>query len=335
MEKSLDAKIKRIREDSSVKDFILADAKDGDMGFGLPCPGKNTGENSERFPYKSLESYRQSMREITEQGLVDIMLMSASVSEQLTINERIFDNSTVTPAVRANDTTEIWLGLSAEYTAQPSQPFRSATIDHIQSGQIDCSDEERSKGADLGLYSVTFNHDATLDRQSLEGYSEFRLEAERKNFRHFLEVFAPNAPVREIQDVPRFVNDHIARCLAGVTSNARPLFLKMPYFGPAAMEQLVEYDPNLIPGILGGSAGTTHDAFKMLWEAKKYGARAALFGRKINNSENQLMFIRMLRALADDEIEPAEAVRDYHGQLQAAGISPHRSLDDDLELTQL
>ena len=89
----------------------------------------------------------------------------------------------------------------------------------------------------------------------------------------------------------------------------------MPYYGPAAMEQLVNYDSTLIVGILGGSSGTTHDAFRMLWEAKKYGARAALFGRKINNSENQLIFVSFLRALADGHIAPDEAVRDYHGQL--------------------
>jgi len=40
-------------------------------------------------------------------GLVDIMLMSASTSEILTIQERIFDASPVTPAVRANDSTDI------------------------------------------------------------------------------------------------------------------------------------------------------------------------------------------------------------------------------------
>lgn len=73
----------------------------------------------------------------------------------------------------------------------------------------------------------------------------------------------------------------------------------------------------------------------MLWEAKKYGARAALFGRKINNSENQLFFVKILRELADGNLEPAEAVKDYHCQLQEAGIKPHRSLEDDLVLTQL
>jgi len=34
---------------------------------------------------------------------------------------------------------------------------------------------------------------------------------------------------------------------------------------------------------------------------KKYGARVALFGRKINNAENQLAFIRFLRLIADGE----------------------------------
>lgn len=335
MEKSLDTKIQRILQDSTAGDFILADAKDGDLAFGLASPGRNRGEDQDKFPYKSLDSYIQSIRDVTREGLVDIMLMSASVNEQLTIRERIFDGSPVTPAARANDSTDIWYCESAIYKDQPSLNFRSTTIDHIQSGKLDCTEEERALGADLGLYSITFNNDATRDRETLMGYQEFRLEAERKGFRHFLEVFAPNAPVHEIKDVPRYVNDCIARCLAGVTRQARPLFLKMPYFGPAAMEQLVQYDSNLIPGILGGSAGTTHDAFRMLWEAKKYGARVALFGRKIKEAEDQLLFVRILRALADGEVEPVEAVKDYHGQLQSAGIAPYRSLNDDLQLTQL
>ena len=33
----------------------------------------------------------------------------------------------------------------------------------------------------------------------------------------------------------------------------------------------------------------------MLWEAKKYGARVALYGRKINHAEDQLGFIDYLR----------------------------------------
>src|SRR6202023_3866102 len=122
------------------------------------------------------------------------------------------------------------------------------------------------------------------------------------------------------------ITDVIARPLGAVTAKGRPLFLKMVYHGPRAMEELVRYDPHLVVGILGGSAGTTYDAFKLLSEAKKYGARVALFGRKINNAENQLAFIHFLRLIADGEIGPEEAVKAYHGVLQQLGIKPHRTL---------
>ena len=87
----------------------------------------------------------------------------------------------------------------------------------------------------------------------------------------------------------------------------------------------------MIVGILGGSAGTTYDAFKLIAEAQKYGARAALFGRKINNAEHQLTFVRYLRALAEGEILPEEAVRAYHGDLAKLKIPPNRSLAEDLK----
>jgi hypothetical protein len=83
---------------------------------------------------------------------------------------------------------------------------------------------------------------------------------------------------------------------------------------------------------LGGSAGTTYDAFKLLSEARKYGARVALFGRKINNAENQLAFIHFLRLIADGDIKAEEAVSAYHGVLQRLGIKPLRSLSDDMQL---
>ena len=335
MQKSLDRKLARILADSSCRDFILADAKDADMSFGLAAPGQSPEHHAGEAHFRTMAEYRQLMREIVAQGLVDIMLMSASSNEVLAIDERLFDNSHVTPAVRANDTSDIWLATgSGRYGKQPSQPFRTATIDHIQCGKAECSPNERRLGADLGLYSVTFNNDVNLDHRSLEAYKAFRIEAELKGFRHFLEVFDPNAPEHPPADLPRFINDNIARTLAGVTSPGRPIFLKIAYHGPAAMEALARYDRSVVVGILGGSAGTTFDAFHMLWEAKKYGARVALFGRKINNAEHQLSFIHCLRAVADDELGPEEAVKAYHGVLQKLGIRPHRSLADDLQKTE-
>ena len=194
MEKSLDRKLARILADPSSKDFVLADAKDADMAFGLSAPGRSPEHHAEEARFRTLAEYRQLMREIVRQGLVDIMLISASTSEVLTIQERIFDSSHVTPAIRANDTTDIWLaGGSGRYPSQPSRPFRTATIDHAQCGKQHCEPHERGLGVDLGLYSVTFNNDSQLDRQTLEAYQAFRLEAEAKGFRHFLEMFDPNA----------------------------------------------------------------------------------------------------------------------------------------------
>src|SRR5262245_51244825 len=294
MQKSLDAKLARIHADPrGAKDFILADAKDADMALAIGAPGRSPEAHSGELRYRSLAEFRDVIEQIVGQGLVDIMLLSASTNEVLTIHKRLFENSPVTPAARVNDTTDIHILRGSKYPTQPSLPFRTATLDHIQCGHLDCTPEERHRGTNLGLYSITYNNDAGLDREALEEYKQFRLEAEGKGFRHFLEVFDPNRPEAvEAGQVPAFINDAIVRTLGGVTSNGRPLFLKMVYHGPKAMEELVHYDPHLIVGILGGSAGTTYDAFKLLSEAKKYGARVALFGRNINNAENQLAFIR-------------------------------------------
>src|SRR5881296_1956321 len=349
--KSLDAKLAEIKANPSSRAFIIADAKDADMAFGARSPGRRSylsrrGERPARFSpelwtraeygYRNLPEFLDIIREVVQQGLVDIMLMSAYVNEQLTIKEGLFRDSHVTPAARANDTTDVWAARHGCYTREPSQPFRSASIDHIQCGEVECERDGSGEvpGANLGLYSITFVNDLEQDREALLWYKEFREEAERKIFRHFLEFFDPNvnsgiAP----EKLGEFINDNILRTLAGVPEAGRPLFLKIVYHGPKAMEELAQYDPKLVVGILGGGAGTTYDAFKLIHEAQKYGARVALFGRKINNAEHQLAFIEMLRFITDGKISPEEAVRAYHGVLQAKGIKPKLPLDKDLALT--
>ncbi len=348
--KSLDFKLAQLKKDRNANVFIIADAKDADMAFGIRAPGPRYYLSSrgaraaqfspevwtrEEFGYRNLPEFLDIIREIVHQGVIDIMLMSASVNEQLTIKEGLFKNSSVTPAARANDTTDIWAIRYGTYTQEPSKPFRSTTIDHIQCGKIECDrSSDQFPGANLGLYSITFVNRLEDDLQTLKAFKEFREEAERKKFRYFLEVFDPNVPSGiPPEKLGEFINDHIVRSLAGVPESGRPLFLKIVYHGPRALEELVQYDPNLIVGILGGSAGTTYDAFKLIHEAKKYGARVALFGRKINNAEHQLAFIEMLRLIVEDRISPEEAVCAYHGVLQAKKIKPRLPLEKDLQLT--
>ncbi len=333
--KSMDVKLARIKADPNCGEFILADAKDADMAFGIGAPGQSPEHHSREGHFRTLEEYRECIRQVVRQGLVDIMLMSAHTSGILTVQERLFEHSHVTPAARANDTTDIHVARSSVYASEPSRPFRTTTIDHIQCGRVACEEDERAQGANLGLYSVTFNNDRDADMLTLERYREFRIEAERKGFRHFLEVFDPNAMINPIpaEKLGGFINDMITRLLAGVPESGRPLFLKMVYHGPKFTEELARYDRNLIVGILGGSSGTTYDAFKLISEAQKYGARVALFGRKINNAENQLAFVEMLRRIVDGQISPEEAVRAYHGILQGLKIKPYRSLEEDAKLT--
>jgi hypothetical protein len=335
MIKSLDRKLAAIHADTGCREFILADAKDADMALGLGAPGKSPEMHAGEVRFKTLAEYREQMRLITRQGLVDIMLMSASSSHALTIDERLFDHSPVTPAVRANDTTDIHLARGGGYSAEPARPFRSASIDDIQCGHFDCTAEERALGADLGLYSVTFNNDLERDLETLEHFLQFREEAQRKGFRYFLEVFDPNIPSAvAVNLLPHYINDMITRMLAGVPPAGRPVFLKIVYHGPKAMEELVRYDPHLIVGILGGSSGTTRDAFQLLSDAQKYGARVALFGRKINQAENQLAFVHFLRLIVDGQIGPVDAVKAYHAVLGKLGIAPLRSLENDLKITE-
>ncbi len=339
--KRLERKLANLRNGSTAPaDFILADAKDADMAFGITAPGPQGGScrhgyNESEGCWKTLTQYREQIRAVIAQDIVDIVLLSASNVEQIAINEKLFANSDITPAARANDTSDVWAVRGGKYpTEHPSRSFRSATIDHIKYGRLTHDHSDRFTGADLGLYSITFTNNIDWDYKALQDFHDFRLEAERKGFRYFLEVFNPNVnPGIPDKKVAAFLNDHIIRTLAGVTAAGRPVFLKIPYNGPGPLEELVSYDSNLVVGILGGSAGTTLDAFQLIHDARRHGARVALFGRKINLSESPLAFIEFLRHVVDGEISPTDAVKAYHSVLQQTGIKPQRPLQQDLQLT--
>jgi len=229
----------------------------------------------------------------------------------------------VTPAVRLNEGTDIWGHRGADYRNHAARPFRTARLDRARAL------------CDLGLYAVTFYNDIDRDVAALNAYSEFRDQASEVGMRHFLEVFNPAFPIDTCgEDIGIYINDAIVRCLAGVASADRPLFLKMQYNGARAMAELAAYDPgNLIVGILGGSAGTTRDTFELIGQAQRFGARVALFGRKIYFAEDSVEIVRSMRRVVEGELSPTEAVKAYHDHLQKTGLMPTRSLEDDLQVT--
>jgi hypothetical protein len=329
MKPRLIEKLSRIRANPSSREFILADARDADMAWGVPSPGKNY-PTTDDAPYRTMPEFHEQIRAIARQGIVDIMLASISTMSLLAHRERLFDSVDVTPAVRINDATDVWCPRGGRYRNYPSAPFASGFIEEAQFGSLVA--EPCAPVVNLGLYSVTLNNQLPEDHDSLTAFKAFRVEAERKKFNYFLEVFAPNTDAGlKPEEIPSFVNDSVCRMLAGVPLSARPVFLKIPYFGPRALEELVAYDPSVIVGVLGGSSGTTYDAFKLVADAQKYGARVALFGRKIKAAEDPLLFITFLREIVNGAVSAEEAVRAYHGGLQAKKIPPVRSIAEDLE----
>ncbi|WP_027183699.1 hypothetical protein [Desulfovibrio inopinatus] len=319
MKKRLIRKLDRIKDGKySPKDFIIADAKDGDMAMGAAAPGPDCKRPGQ---FLTKAAYLDKMRAIVASGLVDIMLMSASSAEVL-MKDDVLEKSDVTPAVRFNDTTDIWFARGNRYCDKPSRPFSGLNL------------EACPKGVKLGLYSITYSNDLDADYASLEAYKAFRHHATKRDVCHFLEVFNPN-PALDVglsaEELPAFINDSILRTLAPVTSKEAPLFLKIAYNGPAAMEELASYDPNnIVVGILGGSKGTTRDTFELLFKAEKYGARVALFGRKINLSEHPIALVQLMRAVVEKSVTPEEAVRAYHGELEKSGYTPALPLDQDI-----
>lgn len=314
--KRLDAKLTKIRAGQyKSSDFIIADAKDGDIGFGVRAPGLG----------KPRSVHLQAIRDMTKSGLVDVMLLSASSCQILTEEGLFQDNPDITPAIRLNDTTDIWSARGGRYRDEPSRHHRTARVGQAR------------EYADLGLYSITFSNQRDIDALNAEAYSDFRAEANTHNMRHFLEVFNPAFDIRlkDSADLGGFINDNIVRTLAGVMQEDFPAFLKLQYNGPRAMEELASYDPSrLIVGILGGAAGTSKDTFELVSQAERYGARVALFGRKIYLAESPLDLVRLMREVIARTVTPDEAVKAYHGALQSAKIKPERPLADDLQLTE-
>jgi hypothetical protein len=319
----LEAKLQNIRSGRyKPEDFIIADAKDGDMGSGLAATGFERSKDGSSKRPRTRAEFLEAIKAIIDQDIVDIMLVSVSNLDRLNAMGA-FKGSAVKPAIRGNDTTDCWGGVRhGTYAKEPSYAFRTADLSRV-------------KGTDLALYSVTFLNDLQRDAAALEEFRRFRKDVAESNFKYFYEVFNPNVETgMSREEIGAFVNDSILRSLGGVGEDDRPEFLKIVYNGPKALEELASFDPQLVVGVLGGGAGTTRDTFELLHQAERYGARVALFGRKINLAEDPLALLTLMRQVASGTIAPEEAVKAYHGELQKQGITPARSLEEDRAITE-
>lgn len=305
--------------------FVLADAKDADMAFGIAAPGVAPGVDEDGpgpVQYRSKADYLASMQQVVASGHVDLLLASASNAETLHARGAFTDAPGVALAVRANDTGELWPARGGDYSRRVPEPLRTANLDLVRAF------------CDLVLYSITFVNDVDADHATLVEYARFREQATSLGLRHVLEVFDPASPVdlHHTQLGP-FINDNTVRALAATTAAERPLMVLLGFHGARWVRELAEHDPSLTFGVVGVSAGTTRDAFELLDRARGAGARGALFGRRIQYAESQLDLLRLMREVVAARLTPEAAVHAYHEALAAQSLTPRRSLDTDLAVT--
>lgn len=336
MSTKLERKLANIRSGRyTPADFIIADAKDGDMGSGVTCTGFTKATKDTPPRRKTRAEFIDHIGEIVKQGIVDVMLTSVSNLELLH-EKGYYAGSDVKPAIRANDTPDCWGGIRhAVYPKHPSMPFRTASLSHVMYGTNTPQPGMPVTGTDLGLYSITYLNDTVADALALAEFAKFRKEAQAIGFKYFYEIFNPNVSTgMSREQTGEFINDCILRSMAGLTKAERPEFLKIVYNGPAALEELASFDTTLVVGILGGGAGTNRDTFELLSQTERFGGRVALFGRKINLAESPLDLLTFMREVVLGNLTSEEAVKAYHGELQKQRIIPARSLAEDLALTE-
>src|SRR5437763_1267432 len=141
--------------------------------------------------------------------------------------------------------------------SNPSPSVAFATIRKVPLTRFWTKDKMAKKTLDAKLAAIRAGKYRPTDfiiADAKDGDIGFGAEANANDMRHFLEVFNPAFDIRlqDAADMGAFINDNIVRTLAGVIEADHPLFLKLQYNGPRAMEELSAYDPgHLIVGILG------------------------------------------------------------------------------------
>src|SRR4051795_13392667 len=98
MTSRLERKLEAIHSNPNCKEFILADARDADLCWGVPSPGLVSDGEVSRF--RTMPEFLAQIRDVVKQGEVDILLASVSTMSLLAHRENLFAASDVTPATR-------------------------------------------------------------------------------------------------------------------------------------------------------------------------------------------------------------------------------------------
>ena len=166
------------------------------MAFGIGAPGKSPEMHAGEVRMRTLAEYREQIRQIVAAG-PGRHHAHVGQHERRADDRRAAVRQQPRHAGRPGQRHHRHLRRPrhGRYIAEPSRPFRTATLDHIQCGHLDCDAGRARAAAPTSACTASRSTTGwtTTWRRSKQ-YRQFRDEAERKGFRHFLEVFDPNAP---------------------------------------------------------------------------------------------------------------------------------------------
>lgn len=268
--------------------------------------------------YRTRPEFLQLQREFIEDGYIDGLLMTPADAEVLALDEKLFDDSSITPIVRMNAETGIWNPRFGVYRQQLSRPFQTVPLDDAKYCEdlTNCAMECHIK---LGLYSITLNNDVEADERMLNAYLRFAKEVSKiRGFDHILEVFLPNVnlPGMDMEKRGQYTADSIMRTMNYLRQRERPLFIKTAYTTKEIWQELTQFDPTLIIGALGGARQNARSTLNLAYDVTGNGGKVILFGRAVFQEDNPRLIAKALRAVLDRKMMPEDAHKEYQQSLK-------------------
>ncbi len=316
-------------------EFLMVVAHDPDMGGGIEAYG-TTGNGTLRSRQDFLENLvlpvlQERLDEYPSgetygvdpyiECSADAVLVSLRNASWLK-----FRNPKLTEIVfRANNTTDVWQSREGNYAGLPAKPH--AVVD---------LEAAKNLGLEVCLFSVTLCGDLEPDMSMIEAYADFCRKARKLGLKHILEIFNPGlGPVSWLNAATKgeFINDSIVRLVASQECDYGPILLKIPFNTRESMAELTSFDTDLNVGIMGGSSGTSMDAFELANQAAECGARAAFFGRRIKNAVLPLEMSRLIREVGRGTMSPKLAVDEYHDEVGERPLPGGLTKEQDSEIT--
>ena len=309
----LEEKLARIRAGGYRRqDFVIANANDAEMGPGLQAMGPARERDGSSRRLRSREEFLEATQAVIRQDISDILLLSVSNLELLLKRDAFTRHGRQAGDPRQRH-HRIWVLRGATYHIKPSRPFRTASLEARKPSPISAS---------IRSPSTTIS----TPTSSRSKHSPSSAKTRRRTAFRTSSKCSTRTP--RTSTTRRCRATSTTRSFAALAASPRPSghASQDRIQRPAGARRARLVRSLLVVGVLGGGAGTTRDCFELIHQAEKYGARVALFGRKIRLAESPLDMVRLCARSPTARSRRPKPSTPITTSAEA-GLTPHRELD--------